>query len=100
MLHAQNLDRSLWVEVVINVVYTQNHCSTSGLDFIMSKEVYNGRQPCIVHMSVFGCISYVMVLNGKTVGSMQMTQNIHFWFIVRELRPIDQCICKLNHHQK
>ena len=46
---------------MVNAVYTRNRCLTRMLDSITPEEAWNGRRPCIVHMCVFGCVTYAMV---------------------------------------
>jgi hypothetical protein len=39
MLHAQKLDKSFWMELVVNVVYTRNRCPTKTLDSNMPQKI-------------------------------------------------------------
>ncbi len=65
MLHAQNLKKSFWAEVVVNAAYTRNRCPSKALSSITLEEAWSGRKPCISHMRVFGCIAYAMVPDEK-----------------------------------
>ncbi len=65
MLHAQNLKKSLWAEVVVNAAYTSNQFPSRALASITPEEAWSGRKPCISHMRVFGCIAYAMVPDEK-----------------------------------
>lgn len=46
---------------MVNTFYTQNHYPTKALDFIMLKEAWRGRNPCIEHMRIFGHVAYTIV---------------------------------------
>ena len=61
MLHAQNFNKSLWAEAMVDAVYTQNRCPIRTLDFIRPEEAWSGRRPCIAHMRVFGCVAYAIM---------------------------------------
>jgi hypothetical protein len=65
MLHAQNLNKSLWAEAVVNAAYTKNRCPSRALPSITPEEAWSGKKPCISHMRVFGCIAYAMVPDEK-----------------------------------
>jgi transposase InsO family protein len=52
MLHAQNLKKSLWAEVMVNAAYTRNRCPSKALPSITPEETWSGRKPCISHMRV------------------------------------------------
>jgi transposase InsO family protein len=61
MLHAQNLKLDLWAEAVVNAVYTRNRCPTSAVEGMTPEQAWSGRQPCVAHMRIFGCIAYAKV---------------------------------------
>jgi len=65
MLHAQNLKKSLWAEVVVNAAYTRNRCPSRALPSITPKEAWSGRKLYISQLRVFGCIAYAMVPDEK-----------------------------------
>ena len=65
MLHAQKLDKSFWVESVINAIYIQNRCPTRALDYITPKEAWSRRGSRIAHIRMFGCVVYAMVLDAQ-----------------------------------
>ena len=63
MLHAQNLEKSFWAEMVVNAIYTQIYGPTRTLDSIILEEVWSGRWPYIPHICIFRFIMYTMVSN-------------------------------------
>ena len=65
MLHAQNLKLELWAEGVVNAVYTRNRCPTSAVANMTPGQAWSGRQPCIVHMCIFGCIAFAKVPDAR-----------------------------------
>jgi len=65
MLDAQKLEKLLWAEAVVNVVYTLNRSATKALKSITPEEMWSGRRPCVAHMRVFGNLAYTTDPNEK-----------------------------------
>lgn len=63
ILHAQNLHKLFWAEVVANAIYNQNQYPTRALDTISFKKTWSRRKPCIANMLVFGCIAFAIKLD-------------------------------------
>ena len=61
MLYAQNLKLDLWAEAVVNAVYTRNRCPTRAVANMTPEQGWSGRQPCVAHMHIFGCIAFANV---------------------------------------
>ena len=78
MFHAQNMYKSIWVNVLANAFYTQNQCPKKALDSIMLEKMWCGKKTYIVHMHVLRCITYAMVAYDKGMNSMQKTPNLCF----------------------
>jgi hypothetical protein len=77
MIHAQNLNKSFWWWQMWFIHVIGVHIRTQ--PFITPKETWNGRRPYIVHMRVFVCIAFAMVLNDKNINSMQKTSLFVPW---------------------
>ena len=45
MLHAQNLNLDLWMEIVVNVVYTRNRCLSTTVPNMTAGQAWSMRQP-------------------------------------------------------
>jgi transposase InsO family protein len=60
VLHAQYLNKSIWVEAMVNAVYTQNRCLTKALGFIMPEETWNKKRPCTAHIRVFSILCFII----------------------------------------
>ena len=73
MLHAQNLYKSFWAEVMVYAVYIQNCCPTRVLDSITPEAAWPEKRPCIVHMCVFGSFPTQWCRMNKRVSLMQRT---------------------------
>ena len=43
----------------------RNRCSMRALDSITSEQTWSGMRPCIVHMCVFRCVVYALMLDEK-----------------------------------
>ena len=91
MLHARKLDKSFWAETVDNAVYTRNRCPTRALDSITPKEAWSDSCHAL-HICLYLDASPTQWSRmHKEVSSMQKTQNVCLWIIVRGLRPIGYC---------
>jgi transposase InsO family protein len=93
MLHAQNLKKSLWAEVVVNAAYTRNRCPSRALPSITPEEAWSGRKPCISHMRVLDALRMPWCRTKRGVSLMQRAQNACFLGIVRAPRHIGLCVC-------
>ena len=46
---------------MVNAVYTPNRCPTSAVANMTPEQGWSGRQPCVVHMRIFRCITFAQV---------------------------------------
>jgi transposase InsO family protein len=65
MLHDQGLETFLWGEASNIVVYLQNRCPHSYLEFKTPEEVFTGKKPDLKHLRIFGCPIYVHIPKEK-----------------------------------
>lgn len=65
MLHAHNLNKSFWAEVVANAIYTHNHCPMRVLPLMAPEEAWSKGRPYIAYISVFTCTTCAMVPDEK-----------------------------------
>ena len=65
MLHDQGLETFLWGEVSNNVVYLQNRCPHSYLEFKTPEEVFTRKKRDLKHLRIFGCPIYVHIPKEK-----------------------------------
>ena len=65
MLHDQGLETFLWGEASNIVVYLQNRCPHSYLEFKTLEEVFTRKKPDLKHLRIFGCPIYVHIPKEK-----------------------------------
>ncbi len=65
MLNEKNLPNYFWVEAVATIVYIMNRTPTSAIHGMAPKEKFTSKKPNVSHLKVFGCITYVHVLDEK-----------------------------------
>eukprot|EP01018_Ginkgo_biloba_P029752 Gb_40566 [translate_table: standard] len=65
MLKSKNLPNDYWTEAVATVVYILNRSPTKSVKNITPKEAWSGHKPSVTHFRVFGCVSYVHILDKK-----------------------------------
>jgi hypothetical protein len=65
MLNEKNLPNYFWAEAVATVVYIMNRTPTATVHGMTSEETFIGKKLDVSHFKVFGCITYVHVLNEK-----------------------------------
>ena len=63
MMNEKNLPHCYWAEVVSTTVYIMNRTPTATVHNMTPKETFIGRKPDVGHFKVFGCITYVHVLD-------------------------------------
>ena len=63
MLHDQGLPLHFWVEACNTVVYLQNHCPYKILGMSTPEEAYSAKRPDISHLTIFGSLVYMHVMN-------------------------------------
>lgn len=61
MIHEKKLLYNLWCEVVNTSVYLLNRSPTKALENITPFEKFNGRNPGIKHLKVFGSVCYPLI---------------------------------------
>jgi hypothetical protein len=59
MLSGSKLGKELWAEAVGTTCYLVNQKFSSSLDDKTPHDVWTGKKPCIEHIRVFSCDSYV-----------------------------------------
>jgi len=65
MLNEKNLPNYFQVEVVVTVVYIMNQTPITAVHGMTPEEKFTGKKPNVSHLRMFGCITYVHVLNEK-----------------------------------
>jgi hypothetical protein len=65
MLNEKNLPNYLWAKAVEIIVYIMNQTPTMVVHGMTFEENFTGKKPDVSHLIVFGCITYVHVLNEK-----------------------------------
>jgi hypothetical protein len=65
MLNENNLPNYFWVEAVATIVYIMNQTPTTIVHGMTREEKFIGKKPDVSHLRVFGCITYVHVLDEK-----------------------------------
>ena len=63
LMAQKTMPHSFWVEVVFAVVYIMNNTPTTIIHDVTPKEKFIEKKPNLSHLKVFGCITYVHVLN-------------------------------------
>jgi hypothetical protein len=66
MLNEKNLPNYFWVEVVATIIYIMNRTPTTTIHGMTPKEKFISKKPDVLHLKVFGFITYVHVPNEKT----------------------------------
>jgi hypothetical protein len=61
LLNGARLGKEFWVEAVGTACYLVNISPSSGLNDKTPVEVWNGKEPSLTHLKVFGCDAYVHV---------------------------------------
>jgi transposase InsO family protein len=59
----KSMPHHYWVEVVAIAVYIMNRTPATTVHGMTPEEKYSGRKPDLSHLKVFGCITYVHVLD-------------------------------------
>jgi len=65
MLNEKNLPNYFWAEAITTIVYIMNRTPTTAVHGMTLKENFTSKKPDVSHLRVFGCISYVHVLDEK-----------------------------------
>jgi hypothetical protein len=65
MLNEKNLPNYFWAEAVTTIVYIMNRTPTTTVHGMTLKEKFTSKKPDVSHLRVFGCITYVHVLDEK-----------------------------------
>jgi hypothetical protein len=65
MIHNQNLPMHLWVEASNTFVYVHNGIPHNILGNKTLKEVFNGKNPEVNHLKIFGCPMYIHIPKEK-----------------------------------
>jgi hypothetical protein len=65
MLNEKNLSNYFWVEAVAIAIYIMNQTPTTIVHGMTPEEKFTGKKPDVSHLRVFGCTTYVHVLNEK-----------------------------------
>ena len=65
MLLEAHLPESFWAEAVNTAMYLYNRSPTRSLDNMTPYEAWNGVEPDLSHIKVFGCDAYLFVPNKK-----------------------------------
>ena len=55
------LPKYFWADTVHTTTYLINHGPSSSLNFGIPKEVWSGKEITLLHLCVFGCMSYVHI---------------------------------------
>lgn len=97
MFHGQKLNKSFWMEAVVNAIYTRNRCPTRALNFndirrnVELKEVMH----CTHETGVFGCIVYTMMLDAQR-GKLDANDTKHLFFCYCEGIKAFRLMCLQN----
>jgi len=65
MIFDQDIPKFLWGEAAMTVVYIQNRSPHRILDNMIPEEAFKGRKPCVYHLRIFGCPTYIHVPKDK-----------------------------------
>jgi hypothetical protein len=65
MLNEKNLPNYFWAEIVATVVYIMNRTPTAIVHGMTPEEKFISKKPNVSHLIMFGCITYVHVLDEK-----------------------------------
>ncbi|MCO5570287.1 hypothetical protein L7F22_024005 [Adiantum nelumboides] len=63
LMSEKNIPPCYWIEVASSVVYTMNKTSTTGVHDMTLEEKFIGKKLDVSHFKLFGCITYVHVLD-------------------------------------
>ena len=55
------MPNEVWAEVVDRVVYLLNRCSIKELNNMTLQKVWNARKPSVIHLKVFGSVTYMHI---------------------------------------
>jgi hypothetical protein len=65
MLNEKNLPNYFWAEVVATAIYIMNRTPIVTIHGMTFEKKFTGKKPYVSHFRVFGCITYMHVLNEK-----------------------------------
>jgi hypothetical protein len=65
MLNEKNLPNYFWAEAVATAIYIMNRTPTAVVHGMTPEEKFTGKKPDVSHLRMFGCITYVHVLDEK-----------------------------------
>jgi hypothetical protein len=65
MLQTKGSSNYFWGDAVATTVYILNRCPTSALDMMTPYESWYEKKTIVNHFRVFGCVSYVHVVDQK-----------------------------------
>jgi hypothetical protein len=65
MLNEKNLSNYFWAKAVATVVYIMSQTPTTVIHGMTLEEKFTSKKPDVSHLRVFGCITYVHVLDEK-----------------------------------
>ena len=65
MIHDQGLPLFLWVEACNTTVYLQNRSPHKSLGDLTPEEAFSGKRPQLIHLRIFGCVTYSQVPKEK-----------------------------------
>ena len=65
IIHDQDLPMHLWVEEIRKTVYVENRLSHHALGFKNPEEMYTGKKPKVIHLTIFGCPVYFHIPKEK-----------------------------------
>jgi hypothetical protein len=88
MFHAQNLDKSFWMEAVANAVYTQNQYARKCWTLVRLRKCKMGGGLTLHTCVCLDALPMQWCWMKIGISSIQKTPNICFWIIVRELKYI------------
>ena len=72
MLEHAGLSKTYWGEAVMTAVFLRDRCPTRAIDSDKSPhEVWNGKEPLLANLKIFGCHAYVHVPSAKGSSSMR-----------------------------
>ncbi|MCO5569583.1 hypothetical protein L7F22_023298 [Adiantum nelumboides] len=63
LMSEKNMPPCYWAEAASTAVYTMNRTPTTAVHDMTPKEKFTGKKPDVSHFKMFGCISYVHVLD-------------------------------------
>jgi hypothetical protein len=65
MLNEKNFPNYFWVEAIATTVYIMNQTPTSTIHGMTLEKKFTCKKPDVSHLRVFGCITYMHVLDEK-----------------------------------